>query len=103
MGISLNIMDFIAELLHDYPNRNYVLLAISERYAGNREYIKNYRTPIIQDCVRERLKEYEYQIARGTISIRVVSKKIAEELQNNGYCINAGNVRNIINASLRQT
>jgi len=90
-------MDFLAELLNGLPNKNAILIEISEYYSGNREYIKDYRNTIIHDMIYRLYNEkYKEQHLRGTISLRLIAKNIEKELKNNNLFISSSHIRRIL-------
>ena len=89
-------MDFIANLLNNVPNKNRILLEISDNFAGNKEYIKDFRTPIMHEMVREKYKEYQSQYSRGTISKRIVCKNIENALAKDGFYMSSEAIRKVI-------
>ena len=90
-------MDFLAELLNGIPNKNAILIEVSEMYSGNREYIKDFRTPIMQDMVKKIYKEeYKEQHKRGTISLRMIAKNIKKDLEKNNFYMSSSHIRSIL-------
>jgi hypothetical protein len=90
-------MDFLAELLNGIPNKNAILIELSERYSGNSEYIKDFRTPIMQEIVHRVYKEdYMEQHLRGTISLRLVAKNIEKDLGKRNLYLSSHAIRGIL-------
>jgi len=90
-------MDFLAKLLNGIPNKNAILIEISEYYSGNREYIKDFRTQIMQDMVRSVYEEkYKEQHLRGTISMRMIAKNIEKELEKKNLFMSSGHIRRLL-------
>lgn len=76
-----NIMDFLAEKLEGLVDRDEILLSISDRFCGNKEYVKDYRFPIRNRKILECWDDfYKEKVGRGEMSASKAHKLIAGEV-----------------------
>jgi len=98
----LGFMDYLEKLLQNIPNKNEILINISERYSGNREYIKDIKSKITKQLIIDIYKErYKDRYKRGTISHLLISKEISKYLLSKNIFMSDEAVRKVLRNDCR--
>ncbi len=91
-------MDFLEELLDKVPNKNDILIKLSDRFSGNKEYIKDMKYKISKQIILQLYKEkYRDSVKRGTISIKLTVQEISKHLQTKNIFMSDESIRGILN------
>ena len=98
----MGFMDYIEKLLRSIPNKNKILIDISERYSGKTVYIKDIKSKLTKQIIQNIYQEqYKERYKRGTISHSFIAKQISEYLKKKDIYMSGEAVRKVIRNDCR--